>query len=138
MIKDRFGYDGTKRLLGKVQTALDAIRKDDPEKAKTSELLYEIEQLHGELKEFEDTISGEAPLPDIDQISRIPKNLIKWRLAKHWSKEELAAKADVDFVHLIAWEMHDYKSCTFEEMMRIVRVLQMQTPENPFNELTDE
>lgn len=137
MIKDRTGYDGTKKLLAKVQAALEEIRKENPERAKTTDLLVEIQQLEDELKEFENTIAGRTQLPDIGRIRTMPEDLIKWRLAKRWSQEELAAKADVDWIHLLGWEMNGYRACTFEEMCRIISVLEMQTPEHPHNELTN-
>lgn len=126
MIKNREGYLGTSRLLQKwkdeyaefLKTSVPAEEQWKWDANKGS-MEAEIRDLEQQLREFEDLTAGKVVPGDLEFIHDIPELLIKWRLAKQWSRAELAQRAGVDVMELFAYEKTDYGHCPFETMCRI-------------------
>ncbi len=56
----------------------------------------QIKQLSAELQEYEDTVAGKKQLmPPVPMLAELPTLLIQWRLQRHWTQKEFAARIGI-------------------------------------------
>jgi len=141
VIQDRYGYRGTLRLLAEWKQHHVDFVKTEPKPGKEEEwqgqktsIETEIYLIEEELEEFRDLANGKSDLPSLDPFKGIGRALIKWRVGRGWSLEELASKADVDFILVVSYQHHEYEIAPLSDVMKIRWVLRGQLPESPINE----
>lgn len=131
MIRTTHQLTVTKEKLGKLQAALEELRKTkDSRKAsmqrlKENGLLSLIEELQEEIDEFEQlstTLSARFDCP----ISGYPELLIKARLIKRMSQTELGKKIGVDAQQIQRYESNGYAGVGFERLQEIQYALDME------------
>ncbi len=136
MLKHRDAYERTKKMIEERTAASEEYLRNHPE-LKGKDKPGDILKIEASIKEYEDICNGKANLTPLDELDQWENLLIKWRLAKHWSVEELAEEAGIHILDLLAYEAHDFEDCPFKVMREIKSVLKNCTPKNPVNALEE-
>lgn len=139
MIKSWPAFYRTVDLLNEWQNnlkAFNALPADQHEHpalvpAQRDGIKYTIEKLERELNEFIDLFEGRGPLPDLNETDRFGESLIKWRIARRWTFNELAEKLGVEMLELYAYEGRDYETAPFGLLLRMKDIFEHETPDDP-------
>lgn len=84
-----------------------------------------IEQLEGDVKEYEDLISGKKQLPKpVPFAIELPDLLIRWRLARHWTQKQLAERVGMHENQLQKYESENYSCASLQTITKIAMVLE--------------
>jgi len=130
MLKNEKQYNSAKAKLEKWRKAKKQLRKDGL--AGQADWLVgeqafgidqQIKQLSAEVKEYEDTVSGKLKLPDPTLISEIPRFLISWRIARHWTQRELADRVGMHENQIQKYESEDYSCASLQTISNIAAAL---------------
>lgn len=135
MLKHREAYENTKKMVRERRAGSAEFVKNHPEIEFSDEESGDMLKIEASIKEFEDICNGKANLTPLDELNQWENLLIKWRLAKHWSVEELAEEAGIHLAELMLYESYDYEDCPYKVMRRIKSILKNRTPKHPENEL---
>ncbi len=135
MLKHRDAYENTKKMVRERRAGSAEFVKSHPEIEFSDEESGDMLKIEASIKEFEDICNGKANLTPLDELNQWENLLIKWRLAKHWSVEELAEEAGIHLAELLLYESYDYEDCPYKVMREIKDILKYRTPKNPENEL---
>lgn len=84
--------------------------------------------------EVDDDLLG-ADLPPLDKLDEWEDLLLKWRLMKQWTWNELAERAGISLFDFLDYETRYYQECPYGVMRQIKEILKHENPLEPFNEL---
>ena len=130
MIKNQWQYKVTKSRVKDFEKSLQEFLKLPPvpeqpwlRAAQREAIEEELKDLRTQLQEYEDLQSGKAELPKLDMLDKLPSLLIKWRIARHLTHQELADKLGWHYQQIQQYENTDYSSATLETMHKIASAL---------------
>jgi DNA-binding XRE family transcriptional regulator len=92
-------------------------------KAQLDGLQSQLEDLRGELCEYEALRSGRRRSLALESIEELPKTLIQARIAARLSQEELAGKLGLKPQQIQRYEATNYQGASLERVNEILRVL---------------
>ena len=130
MIKNERQYRITKAQAEKFERAITEVKAIPNRdlhpalrKAEIEGLRSQLEDLKGELREYEALQSGKRRVIALESIEELPKTLIQARIAAGLSQEELAAKLGLKAQQVQRYEANNYQSASLERINKVVRVL---------------
>ena len=133
MIKNERQYRITKAQAAKFEASLKTFgsksRKDQSThprlvKAQKDAIKSQLDSLNGELREYEELKSGEAPAPDLGYIDVVPRDLIRARIASGLTQKDLAKRLGMAEQQIQLYEAKDYESVSLARIAEIARTLQ--------------
>jgi ribosome-binding protein aMBF1 (putative translation factor) len=133
MIKNERQYRITKAQVANLAAALKSFLAQSANdrtthsrliKAQADALRSQLESLHGELREYEQTKAGEIPPPDLSYIAVVPQDLIRARIASGLSQKELAARLGMPEQQIQRYEAIEYESVSLARIVEIAKTLQ--------------
>jgi ribosome-binding protein aMBF1 (putative translation factor) len=92
-------------------------------KAQLDGLQSQLEDLRGELREYEALRSGRRRSLALESIEELPKTLIQARIAAGLSQQELAAKLGLKPQQIQRYEATNYQGASLERVNEILRAL---------------
>jgi ribosome-binding protein aMBF1 (putative translation factor) len=92
-------------------------------KAQLDGLKSQLEDLRGEMLEYEALRSGKRRSLALESIEQLPKTLIQARIAAGLSQEELASKLGLKPQQIQRYEVTNYQGASLERVNEVVRVL---------------
>ena len=130
MIKNERQYRITKAQAERFQQALAEVSaRPSPgvpralHKAQLDGMKSQLEDLRGEMREYEALRSGKRRSLALESIEELPKTLIQARIAAGLSQEELAAKLGLKPQQIQRYEATNYQGASLERVNAVVRVL---------------
>jgi ribosome-binding protein aMBF1 (putative translation factor) len=93
------------------------------QKAQLGGLQSQLEDLRGELREYEALRSGKRRSLALESIEELPKILIQSRIAAGLSQEELARKLGLKPQQIQRYEATNYQAASLERVNEILRAL---------------
>lgn len=85
----------------------------------------QIKQLAAELQEYEDIVAGKKQLmPPVPVLAELPTLLIQWRLQRHWTQKEFAARVGIQENVLQKYEAENFNGVSLQNLQKIARILQ--------------
>lgn len=115
--------EGFRRALAKVE-------REAPSKRSTAiRESYEsmLQQLEGELREYDQLKSGELILPHVERLDQIAPFIAKIRIAKGVSQTELASRLGVSKQVISRYEESDYQTVAISRLQEILDVIGIKT-----------
>ena len=92
-------------------------------KAQEDALRSQIEDLQGELRDYESLLSGAFRADDLQAIAQLPAMLIKARIAQGLSQKELAKLLGLKEQQLQRYEATDYASASLTRIREVAGAL---------------
>jgi ribosome-binding protein aMBF1 (putative translation factor) len=86
----------------------------------------QLQDLEGELQEYESLKSGSTKTLELDSLDALPKVLIQARIAAGLTQEDLAARLGVKPQQIQRYEASDYQTASFARLLEIARVLNLR------------
>ena len=130
MIKNQWQYKVTKSRIKDFEKSLQELKKLPPapkqpwlRAAQEEAVEEELKDLRTQLQEYEDLQSGKVKLPELSMFDNLPTLLIKWRIAKHLTHQELADRLGWHYQQIQQYENTDYSSATLETLHKIASAL---------------
>jgi ribosome-binding protein aMBF1 (putative translation factor) len=79
-----------------------------------------MEDLKGQLGEYEKLKTGRFELSVLDNVESIPINLIKARISLGWTQRDLAQRIGTTEQQIQKYESSDYKTASLKKVTEIV------------------
>src|SRR6267378_3320660 len=86
-----------------------------------------LQQLEGELREYDRLKSGELTLPHVERLDQIAPFIAKIRIAKGVSQTELASRLGVSKQVISRYEESDYQTVAISRLQEILDVIGIKT-----------
>jgi transcriptional regulator with XRE-family HTH domain len=129
MIKNQRQYEATQVQVAAFQQALVELDPEDPRlhpllrKAKRDALQGQIDQLRGELLDYELLQSGETSVLELTGLEDLPSALIRGRIAARLTQRELAERLSMKEQQIQRYEATDYAGASLERIRAIADAL---------------
>ena len=107
------------RLIHKVHRALNRGEVQH----QIDSLQLQAELITREMKEYIALSSGRMAPPDLSEISNLPENLIRVRVALGWSQQEFARQFGVAASQVYRWESTQYRPVTLGRVLSVANFL---------------
>jgi DNA-binding XRE family transcriptional regulator len=95
-------------------------------KAQVDAMTSQLEELHGQLEEYEALSSGRISSWRFASIDDLPRSLIKARIASGRSQKDLADQLGLKEQQIQRYEATDYESASLARVMEIADALDLQ------------
>ena len=114
--------DGLSRTLESLTQRADRVH---PLIAKAQEdaLRSQIEELRGELRDYESLLSGGFESDDLDTVARLPTMLIRARIAQGLSQKDLAERLGLKEQQIQRYEASEYASASLTRIKEVAGAL---------------
>ncbi len=142
MIKNERQYNVTKTQLENFKESLDkaiSSKKSVPAIIKTAMIdgiKFQIKELETELANYEDLKNNSKNIV-IHDLSELPTLLIKVRIAKNLTQEELANLLGMKYQQIQRYESQNYGSISMDKLLKIIKKLGMTLKQDIQVELKD-
>jgi hypothetical protein len=132
MIKNERQYRITNAEAEKFQRTLAELMADTEDKAQVHPRLVQAElqalqsqldDLLGEIKEYEDLKSGKLSVIRLDSFAELPEGLIRARIASGLSHKALAEKLGLKEQQIQRYEADGYSSASFERLTEVAKAI---------------
>ncbi len=133
MIKNERQYRITKNQADRFSQTLDSLGRrygDSKEgthpmiaKAQEDAVRSQLEDLEGQLREYESLKAGNFELDDLHVVAELPTALIKARIAQGLSQKELAERLKLKEQQIQRYEATDYASASLNRIKEVVNAL---------------
>jgi DNA-binding Xre family transcriptional regulator len=133
MLKNERQYNSARAQLKVWMKNLDVLAARVANKEAEAWLLEEerfgieqqIKQLAAEVQAYEDIVAGKKHLmPPLLALAELPTLLIQWRLYRHWTQRELAARLGIQENLLQKYEAENFSGVSLQTLQKIAKVLQ--------------
>lgn len=127
MIKNLRQYNITKSKCNEFRrslTELDNSQSDLMNQIMREAILSQIESFEKELKEYDDLRNQEIRIIS-GEVKKLPQMLIKARIAKGLTQEDLAELCGMKHQQIQRYEDSDYSSASFDKIFEIADVLSL-------------
>jgi ribosome-binding protein aMBF1 (putative translation factor) len=113
-------FEATLAKLGKLPQS-----KKQPwlRKAQRNSIEGQLQQLRAELAEYEALKSGKIKVPDLTAADDLPGWLIRKRIARGWTLQDLATRLGIHHQQIQRYEQSDYATATLATIQRIAAML---------------
>lgn len=108
-----------RKLLGKLPLALNIAQAQQ----EIDNLQRQAELITKEMKEYVGLSIGRIAPPDLGEISELPCNLIRARIALGWSQQEFAGRYGVAPSQVHRWESTLYKAVSLFRVLAVAELL---------------
>lgn len=142
MIKNERQYNVTKTQLQNFKESLEkaiSSKKSVPaiiKKAMIDGIKFQIKELETELANYEDLKNNSKNIV-IHDLSELPTLLIKVRIAKNLTQEELANLLGMKYQQIQRYESQNYGSISMDKLLKIIKTLGMTLKQDIQVELKD-
>ena len=133
MIKNERQYRITKNQADRFSQTLDSLGRRSREskegkhpliaKAQEDAIRSQLEDLEGQLREYESLKAGNFELDDLNVVAELPIALIKARIALGLSQKDLAERLKLKEQQIQRYEATDYASASLNRIKEVVNAL---------------
>ena len=133
MIKNERQYRITKTQADRFSQTLDSLVRRSREstegthpliaKAQENAIRSQLEDLEGQLREYESLKAGNFELDDLHVVAELPTALIKARIAQGLSQKDLAERLKLKEQQIQRYEATDYASASLNRIKEVVNAL---------------
>ncbi|NMS01714.1 helix-turn-helix transcriptional regulator, partial [Vibrio parahaemolyticus] len=100
--------------------------------AQKNALIFQRDDLLAEIEEYEQLLSGEFAVFDVDNIANLPKALIRSRIYLGLTQKDLAEKLGMKEQQIQRYENTEYSSASFSTIVSIIGALDLKVTEDVF------
>ncbi|PDM39012.1 hypothetical protein CN643_15905 [Parageobacillus yumthangensis] len=135
MIKNQFEYNLTQEKLKDFKEALDELLKQKQDFDDLEFELYfnayksQIEELETEIKQYEALLNNKEKYLKIESIEDLPNALVKARIMKGYSEEQLAKELGIDRETYLRAERNDFENFDSTTLLRLIDILGIKLTE---------
>ena len=129
MIKNRKQYLTSKKELKKFKDVLDLLSGQEPSdihplliKAQSDSIKSQIEELEGEISEFERLSQGEVPIIKMG-LSELSMGIIASRISRGYTHSQLGVLLGVSEQQVQKYESDNFQNTSLKRLTQIVEVL---------------
>lgn len=128
MIKNERQYKIAKSQIAKFEAALDDLTarrgaKSRRRKLEEDALRSQLDELRGEVKQYEELRSGGPKPIHIDSFDELPGALVEARIVAGLSQKDLAERLDLKEQQIQRYEATDYCSASLTRLKEIAKAL---------------
>ncbi|CAK2516761.1 HTH-type transcriptional regulator / antitoxin HigA [Vibrio crassostreae] len=138
MIKNSRQLARTKNQVQEFNTTIHALEEGTSDthpllmQAQKNALIFQRDDLLKEIEEYEQLLSGEFAVFDVDNIADLPKALIRSRIYLGLTQKDLAEKLGMKEQQIQRYENTEYSSASFSTIVSIIRALDLKITEDVF------
>ncbi len=138
MIKYSKQFSITKSKVKEFDNAILSLEKNTSDihpllmQAQKNALILQRDDLQNEIEEYEQLLSGEFAVFDVDNIAELPKALIRSRIYLKLTQKDLAEKLGMKEQQIQRYENTEYASASFSTLISIVEALDLKITEDVF------
>ncbi|CAK2702046.1 HTH-type transcriptional regulator / antitoxin HigA [Vibrio crassostreae] len=138
MIKNSRQLALTKNQVQEFNTTIHALEEGTNDthpllmQAQKNALIFQRDDLLKEIEEYEQLLSGEFAVFDVDNIADLPKALIRSRIYLGLTQKDLAEKLGMKEQQIQRYENTEYSSASFSTIVSIIRALDLKITEDVF------
>ena len=138
MIKNSRQLALTKNQVQEFNTTIHALEEGTSDthpllvQAQKNALIFQRDDLLKEIEEYEQLLSGEFAVFDVDNIADLPKALIRSRIYLGLTQKDLAEKLGMKEQQIQRYENTEYSSASFSTIVSIIRALDLKITEDVF------
>ncbi|CAK1861384.1 HTH-type transcriptional regulator / antitoxin HigA [Vibrio crassostreae] len=138
MIKNSRQLALTKNQVQEFNTTIHALEEGKSDthpllmQAQKNALIFQRDDLLKEIEEYEQLLSGEFAVFDVDNIADLPKALIRSRIYLGLTQKDLAEKLGMKEQQIQRYENTEYSSASFSTIVSIIRALDLKITEDVF------
>lgn len=139
MITDSPGYGRTKALYLNWKTIYDEFVASKPVDAdkewhdRVSSMKYDLNALSEELNDYLDLGNGTIDPPELVKIDSIGNALVRWKIAKGWTIEEITERTGIDNGLLVSYFASEFRIAPLEDVSRVRWLFVSEQPQYPFD-----
>ncbi len=89
-------------------------------------LEFKLNNLLGDIKEYEDLKSGQTVISQVDSLEQLPLAIIKARIANQLTQSDLAKKLNIKMQQIQRYEAEKYETASLKTIKKIAEVLNIQ------------
>jgi transcriptional regulator with XRE-family HTH domain len=134
MIKNAREYQITKAQATKFERAIGSAPAPDVDPAlaelEREALRSQLADLRGELEEYEALESGKHKVVDVEDLSELPRALIKARIAAGLTQRQLAERLGLKEQQVQRYEATEYSSASLSRLLEVVQALGVKLHQN--------
>ena len=101
-------------------------------KAQLDALAYQRDELINQINEYEQLLSEDYVVFDVDSISELPKALIRARISLGYTQKDLAERLGLKEQQIQRYENTEYSAASFSKLVSIVEALDLKIREDVF------
>lgn len=140
MIKNRREYAFTRTAIKRFEEELSALKQRSPlpeglhpllAKAEVESVESMITDLKAQLSEYDDLRAGKFNYEPLRNITAIPQNLIRARIAQGLTQKQLAQRLGLKEQQIQQYEATDYASASLSRILDMAAVLDPRYTQNP-------
>jgi transcriptional regulator with XRE-family HTH domain len=138
MIKNSRQLALTKNQVQEFNTTIHALEEGTSDthpllmQAQKNALIFQRDDLLKEIEEYEQLLSGEFAVFDVDNIADLPKALVRSRIYLGLTQKDLAEKLGMKEQQIQRYENTEYSSASFSTIVSIIRALDLKITEDVF------
>lgn len=138
MIKNSKQLTLTKRRIEEFSNAINVLEKQEStlppllQKAQRDALVCQKEELEEQAAVYEQLLSGEFAVFDVENIADLPKALIMSRISMGLTQKDLAERLGMKEQQIQRYEDTEYSSASFSKLVSIVEALDLKITEDVF------
>lgn len=138
MIKNSKQLALTKRTVEEFDAAIHSFEEKASDihplliQAQKNALIFQRDKMLCEIEEYEQLISREFAVFDVDNIANLPKALIRSRIYLGLTQKDLAEKLGMKEQQIQRYENTEYASASFTTIISIIRALDLKITEDVF------
>ena len=130
MIKNEKHYKVTKAWIKKLESSAPRLEElpeslEQPwlRKGQRESVSLLLENLRKETAEYEALKAGQIALPSLELVPCLPRLLIQWRIAKHWTQADLAKRLGLATQQIQRYENTDYLTANLMTLTKVAAAL---------------
>ncbi|WP_407332504.1 helix-turn-helix transcriptional regulator [Enterovibrio sp. 27052020O] len=138
MIKNSKQLALTQRKVEEFDAAIQAMESNVGDihpllvQAQINALTFQRDDLISEIEEYEQLLSGEFAVFDVDNIAKLPKALIRSRIYLGLTQKDLAEKLGMKEQQIQRYENTEYSSASFTTLLSVIDALDLKITEDVF------
>jgi ribosome-binding protein aMBF1 (putative translation factor) len=135
MISNERQYQNTQKQIRKFEQQVTELNQTPLPKDENEQLRHQLylsnfkatlEELQAEAQEYETLKTGNVNHLKIDEFHRLPEILIKARIVRGWTQEQLANKLGLKHQQIQRYESTFYESASFTRIVEVIDALEIK------------
>ena len=138
MIKNKKQLALTNKRIDEFSKTVEIIRNEKSDlhpmlqKAQIDAILYQRNQLSDQVREYEQLLSGDYVVFDVENLADLPKALIRARISLGLTQKDLAERLGMKEQQIQRYENTEYTSASFSKLVSVVEALDLKITEDVF------
>lgn len=138
MIKNNKQLALTNKRIDEFSEAIEIIKTEKSDlhpmlqKAQIDAVLYQRNQLSEQVREYEQLLSGNFVVFDVENLADLPKALIRARISLGLTQKDLSERLGMKEQQIQRYENTEYASASFSKLVSIVEALDLKITEDVF------